>query len=145
MVREARGSTTMRTVFVALTALALALRLLFPSGFMPGNSLARPIVLCDGQGPMTGMAAAMPDTGHHHTGKQTGKHGGKTPSHDEADRECPFASLAATPTAPAPSTVAADPVATVAVAYGARPLAAAPGRGLAAPPPPSHAPPPLRA
>ncbi|WP_010219298.1 hypothetical protein [Sphingomonas sp. PAMC 26621] len=137
MLLEARGPTLTRTLFVVLGTLALALRLLFPSGFMPGTSLAQPIVLCDGQGVMPGMTTAMSGGGHHHPGK--------APSHGTTDHECPFAGLAATPTTPDPPTVAADPVVAVAVAYIGRSIFTAPGRGLAAPPPPSHAPPPLPA
>ena len=131
MLGRLRGRTDARRAMLVLAFLAVALKIMFPPGFMPGSSLATPIVICTGQGP----AMTMEGGGHHrhHDMPQQG-----------SDHACPFAGHGATPLTPdlgAPI-AAAQPVAVALIdAYPT----IAPGRGMAAPPPPSHAPPALRA
>ena len=134
MLARLRGRSGWRHVLAALALLALALKILIPPGYMPGISLAQPIVLCSGGGPMPMMAA---DHGSHRDPSRA--------PHGDGDHPCAFTGLSGT-------ALAADgdgPV-VVRVLSRARPLAAsaaaaAPGRGMAAPPPPSHAPPVFRA
>ncbi len=116
-----------------LAALALALKMMVPAGYMPGASLAAPILLCSGQGDMPGMTMAQ--DGQDRPGKA---------SHDKAEHPCAFAGLgAASLTAPFEAPALAPVLAAMRhTAIAALPLL--PGRGLAAPPPPSHAPPPFR-
>ncbi len=145
MLHRLRSRTAPRNVFVALAVLALAFKLLFPPGFMPGTSLGQPIVLCDGQAPMPAMAVPMtgvarPMAGMDHHGAKPGK-----PSHGGAEHVCPFAGLGATPLGLSFASSAADAPPPIAAPAQPRADRGAPGRGMAAPPPPSHAPPPIRA
>ena len=114
--------------FVAM--LALVLKIMVPAGFMPGTSLAAPIILCPDAGTMPAMTMA-------HGGHQAPS---KAP-HDGAAHPCAFAAAGM-----AAFVAAADGSGVLPIAAGTGVLAAAfrvraPGRGLAAPPPPSHAPP----
>lgn len=118
---------------VVVALLALTLKLLVPPGFMPGTSLAQPIVLCPDQGPMP-MMAMMDHAGHHHP----------MAPHDKAGHPCAFAGVGAAVLAPyldGPR-LAALPPERAAPSSDRRVIA--PGRGMAAPPPPSHAPPAFR-
>lgn len=135
MLRRLRGRTKWRRALVAMALLALALKAMVPSGFMPGTSLTAPIVLCPDQGPMPGMALAAADHDHHAPGSP----------HGDADHPCAFAGLGlASLAAPFAAPIVA-PAATAPDTAALPPPAPMPGRGLAAPPPPSHAPPALRA
>jgi hypothetical protein len=123
--------TFARGVFMTLAALALALKVLIPAGFMTAperNGLPFAVVLCTGQGAKVVDAGALMDHG-----KTSGK-----PSHDQT---CPFAGHGAPATAPDGAVVQ-----TVTFAAYVEPAASpapglAPGRGLAAPPLPARGPP----
>lgn len=123
-----------RDAFLVLATLAIALRIMIPSGFMtapePRNGLPFALVLCTGQGPLvvqSGDIAGSRD---------------KAPA-DKAghDAPCPFAAHGVA--APAPSALTVAKVEFVAFAPTPRPRLAhlAPGRGLAAPPLPARGPP----
>jgi hypothetical protein len=80
----------------ALLALALAMKLLVPAGFMldaSGGTIR--LELCSGTGPMSAMVA-MPGMAHH-SGHDDGQH-------HKADAPCPYASLTA------PGLAGADPL-----------------------------------
>ncbi len=114
----------------ALLLVALWLKLLVPAGWMPGTSLAQPVVICTGQGPMPVMMVMNHDR-EHRPADAPAKHG---------DQPCAFTALGAAALTSDLPVVAPLPPQTI-----DRPAAAhkvgAPGRGLAAPPPPSRAPP----
>ena len=128
MLGRFRTRTGARGAMLVLAFLAVALKIMFPPGFMVGSSLAAPIVICTGQGP----AMAMMDGGGHHRHQDVPHQGG--------DHVCPFAGHGATPLTPnfGVPIVAVQPVAVAVLDTYAT---VAPGRGMAAPPPPSHAPP----
>jgi len=116
-----------------LLALAVAIRLAAPSGWMlaPGDGHGAPrLVICTGHGP---AEMALAGVGH------PGKSGDA--SDKQGDHVCLFAGHAA-PTPP-PLIAALVPASSVAFIEAAPSRLAdqQPGRGLAAPPPPSLAPP----
>ncbi|KQN26856.1 hypothetical protein ASE86_05115 [Sphingomonas sp. Leaf33] len=99
----------------AIVALALAMKLLVPAGFMPTVSHGRIVVsICSGTGPMT-MVVEMPGMAHHAPTD--------APKHDEgASAPCAYAGLMA------PSLAATDPLLLaiallVAMAMALRPVA----------------------
>lgn len=119
---------------MTLAALAVALKVMIPAGFMtapdPRNGLPFSLVLCTGDGAklvQPGEALA----GHHDKDADKSAH----------DSPCPFASHGAA--APPPSPFTATKVAFVAYldVPPARVVHLAPGRGLAAPPLPARGPP----
>lgn len=121
---------------MTLAALAVALKVLIPAGFMtapdPRNGLPFALVLCTGEGAKVvqpGEALG----GHHDKDGDAGK-----ASHDAP---CPFAGHGAA--APPPSPFATAKITFVAYApmAPARVTYLAPGRGLAAPPLPARGPP----
>ena len=116
---------------IALLALALLVRALVPTGWMPvATADGFGIVLCAGQAPVPHAMAGM----HHGSGKQDGP---AVPDHP-----CAFAGLGlAADTAPPPLVLPMRPVAVVAAAVPV--LVVAVGQGLAAPPPPATGPPPF--
>lgn len=127
-----------RDVFLTLAALALALRVLIPAGFMvaPGSQSAglSPIVLCSGQGPITKLVTAdgrIVDQPLHEP-----RDDGKT----RHGAPCAFAGVA---TGPLPSSVQTPVTYTAGRQEAARPLPPGlrPGLGLCAPPPPATGPP----
>jgi hypothetical protein len=124
--------TRVRSAFVALAFLALALQLLFPAGFMAAQAgevtHGLPVVICTGQGQVVVDSAALP--GHAHD----------KPAPAKSMAACPFAGHATADTAAAPIVIAA-PAAYAALTAEVLPSAATPGLGLAAPPPPSQGPP----
>ena len=123
-----------------LVALALAVRLLVPAGFMPMTGKAG-LEICAGQNAdmsamvsmpgMDMMQHAMPMQGTHHGDAMPGDH----------DHDCGFAAAiggaADLPTLVLPAMLA--PVALPAAFVG--PMIVSPGLGLAAPPPPKTGPP----
>jgi hypothetical protein len=125
-----------RPVFLALAALALAVKVLVPPGFMaaPAESAANgfPLVLCTGHGALVLDAADASSTDRRKAPDQK-------PSHDGP---CTFAGHSVA--APAPA-LAASGVVEFAdyarAAPSATPSDLAPGRGLAAPPLPARGPP----
>ena len=127
-----------RRALAALSLLALASKIMVPTGYMPGTRLAAPIVLCPSGGPVPSVAMDG-GGGHADHGKPS-----KTP-HDGRGYQCDFAGLGATGL-PAPfDEPAVAPIGMVTTHPLAPASHGAPGRGMAAPPPPSHAPPTFRA
>lgn len=121
-----RLSLSTRTRLVALLALALIVRALVPTGWMPiATDDGVRLVLCPGQG----HAVA----GMHHGGG----HGHDAPM---PDHPCAFAGLGlAADTAPAPLILPLPPLAEPPAPSEV--FAVAIGQGLAAPPPPATGPP----
>ena len=118
-----------RSIALTLAALALALKVLVPPGFMIADASAPfPLAICTGHGPMSlqpGDARAP-----------------KAPTH-KMDAPCTGAGNV-TPLSTSLVAATAEPYVRAAIVLGAGPaLDIAPGRGLAAPPPPSQAPPAL--
>lgn len=109
-------------------ALALALKLLVPQGWMPG---AGGLVLCsEGMSAQAGpvVHAAMGGDAH------------KAPGHALPDHPCAFAGLGLAATPVLPAATLAPPVVPVAAVERASYVVSV-GRGLAAPPPPATGPP----
>jgi hypothetical protein len=125
---------------LAALLLALAMRLLVPTGFMweAGTSGGAQLVPCSGMAPSSGDPSMH---GMHHMAMAGPSHEKGSESGDNSSRECAFAGLGgpldlANPFV-APATL---PLAAVALpVFVAQTLT--PGRGLAAPPPPSRGPP----
>ncbi len=122
-----------RSAAMILALLALAMRLLVPTGFMlaPAAAGGLPnLVICTGQGPMAmpGMTMAMSGADHD-----------KHDSNDTGGHPCAFAAAGVAIELPALLLPALPPVAALAVlpAFGL----IRPGLGLAAPPPPQTGPP----
>lgn len=121
---------------MTLAALAVALKVLIPAGFMtapdPRNGLPFSLVLCTGDG------AKVVQPGEALAGHQDENGGADKSAHDTP---CPFAGQGAA--APPPSAVTTAKVEFVAYApvEPARFTYLAPGRGLAAPPLPARGPP----
>jgi hypothetical protein len=119
---------------MTLAALAVALKVLIPAGFMtapdPRNGLPFSLVLCTGDG----AKVVQP-------GEALAGHPDKDADKSAHDTPCPFAGHGAA--APPPSAVTTAKVAFVAYApvEPARLTYLAPGRGLAAPPLPARGPP----
>jgi hypothetical protein len=113
-----------------LLALALAVRLAAPSGWMlaPGDGQAPPhLVICTGHGPLDLAVLDHGKPGH--------------PADRSGDHPCVFAGHP-TPTPPSPLAALLPAVSFTIVAAPAVRLAdQRPGRGLAAPPPPAVGPP----
>lgn len=125
------GSFLPRPVVLAIVALALAVRLAIPAGWMPiaeGDGTMR-VTICSGMG---AVPAWIDRSGRLHEEDPSGKAG--------ADQPCAFAGLAMAGDLPAlPMAVAPQLAATAerSVAWGIVTI----GRGLAAPPPPQTGPP----
>ncbi|PHY22442.1 hypothetical protein CSW59_01250 [Caulobacter sp. BP25] len=121
---------------MTLAALAVALKVMIPAGFMTApdsrNGLPFALVLCTGDG------AKLVQPGEALAGHQDKSGGADNSAHDTP---CPFAGHGAG--APPPSAVTVAKVAFVAYAPIApsRVTHLAPGRGLAAPPLPARGPP----
>ncbi len=111
---------------VVLTALALAVRVVVPSGFMlsstQGGGLPT-MVICTGDGILK-----LPMPGEH------------APAKPDSSDHCAFASATQALATPDTSTVATDPIAFAAIDQPSG-SAMRPGLGLAAPPPPKTGPP----
>lgn len=116
-----------RDAFLVLATLAIALKIMIPTGFMPdadqGAGLPFAVVLCTSDGMK--VVDQLP------TSHQADEHGGKS-AHDAP---CPFATQGAVTPPPAMSAIAEAQ--RVAYVEPLTPLArvVSPGRGLAAPPP----------
>ena len=120
--------------------LALAMRLLVPTGFMWDTSAqgGAHLVPCSGMGPPSSAPAA--HAMHHMamagTAHEKGKEGG-----DSTNRECAFSALGGALDLADPFVAPAAPLPALAFLPIFVLQASAPGRGLAAPPPPSRGPP----
>ena len=115
---------------VLFALLALTVRLLVPTGFMPDTSQGGfRIILCTGDGMVTAWLGA---DGKLNDGKPTPK--------KPANEQCAFAALAGSFVAPETSSHELR-VVVPEMAEFASPKTVAVGRGLAAPPPPSTGPP----
>jgi hypothetical protein len=124
-----------RHVFLTLATLALALKVLVPSGMMvstePRNELPIPIVLCTAQGAVSiAPGAPLSQHGDHEPGEKA-KH----------DAPCVFAghSIGATP--PVYSDIGRVEFAAYAATAPVRAPAVSPGRGVSGPPLPARGPP----
>lgn len=121
---------------MTLAALAVALKVMIPAGFMtapdPRNGLPFSLVLCTGDG------AKVVQPGETLSGQHDKKDDAGKAAHDAP---CPFAGHGAA--APPPSAVTTAKVEFFAYAplEPARVIHLAPGRGLAAPPLPARGPP----
>ena len=129
MPRPTRHSPLVRNAFLTLAALALALKVLLPAGFMVDTGArAFSIVICTAEG----------TTVVHQNGAPAGP-----ASKQQHDAPCAFAGHGTGAVAPS----LAAPMAAAYAAYVAPSAAAisglAPGRGLAAPPLPARGPPTL--
>lgn len=127
MIRSARHSPLQRGVFLTLAALAVAMKVLLPPGFMVGKADGGfPLVICTSKG----VEIVHQDGAPADSGSQSGH-----------DAPCAFAGHGA---GAAPPSLAA-PEAVAYAAYAAPPIrplvGLAPGRGLAAPPLPARGPP----
>jgi hypothetical protein len=132
-----------------LVALALAVRLLVPAGYMPMAGQAG-LEICAGQTPDLPVAAIMPGMGsmpgmaamHHGPAPMQGMDHGKAMPGDH-DHDCGFAA-AIGGAADLPVLILPALLAPVAVPVAIVPqMLARPGLGLAAPPPPKTGPPTL--
>jgi hypothetical protein len=82
-----------RALALWLAALALAVRLLVPAGFMVGTVDGRPVLqVCSGYGPVASMA--MTHGGHH------GSADHRESDHPATDMSCPYGALAQAATTP---------------------------------------------
>lgn len=126
-----------RDAFMVLATLAIALRIMIPTGFMPSfeprNGLPFAMVLCTGQGAKIVLPGETLGTGEDHD------RGGKS---DHA-APCGFAAQGAAVAPPVVAEMAERASLTYAPPPIARTPCVTPGRGLAAPPPPPRGPPPL--
>lgn len=114
MNRLRRLAFSNRVFACALIALALAMKLALPAGFMPVMSGGQIVVaMCAGSGPMT-MAIAIP-------GLKQGK-SESSGEHDKADAPCAFAGNSAPALGALPEFLLAVAIAFI-VALGLRPLA----------------------
>jgi hypothetical protein len=125
---------------LAALLLALAMRLLVPTGFMweAGTSGGARLVPCSGMAPASGGASMQ---AMHHMAMAGPSHDKGSESGDNSSRECAFSGLGG----PLDLTSPFVAPATLSLAAIALPVLTAqslmPGRGLAAPPPPSRGPP----
>jgi len=134
--------TTSRPNRLCLLALllALAMRLLVPTGFMWDTAAQGGVQLvpCSGMAPPSSAPAA--HVMHHMamagTAHEKGKEGG-----DSTNRECAFSAFGGAIDLADPFVAPAAPLLVVALLPIFVLQASAPGRGLAAPPPPSRGPP----
>lgn len=124
LARARRPGGPARAWLGLVLALALALKLLVPQGWMPGPGGR--LILCPSAGPTTAM------TGMHHGGDKAPAHG--------ADHPCAFAGLGLAAAPPPPLAAIVAPATHVPPAL-APARAVTVGRGLAAPPPPATGPP----
>jgi len=126
-----------RHVWMTLAVLALAMKVMIPSGFMaaPTQTGGITLVICTGHGPLKIESE----------GARQGGAGKRAPADKPGhDAPCVFAGHGAA--APAPEPVPTEVARLAPAPSSAAPAPArdlTPGRGLAAPPPPSRGPPSL--
>lgn len=117
-----------RSVVLALTLMALALKIAIPPGFMTSaatNSLPFAIVICTGQG------AVVVDPGQSHEDNGV----------SQQDAPCVFAGHGFGAEPPNPGAHLPGPSIAYYLSPPPAPCGATPGRGLCAPPPPARGPP----
>lgn len=135
MSSPARQNNGLARVALVLVALAIAMRVLVPAGFMPGRAGESAIVLCTASGQQTihlDANGARVDEDRVPVDKRSGK--------ALSDHPCSFAGATHALAGAAP--IGTSPrIAPIANAALRPPFTLAPGRGLAAPPPPSTGPP----
>ena len=125
-----RASSTFRNIAAALIVLALALRVIIPSGFMPSSERGFALTICTG---MDTQTVWMDKSGKLHK-EDPSK--GKSVEH----QPCAFAGAAmAADVLSADFQVAMAPVALAIPVFAKREVSV--GAGLAAPPPPAIGPP----
>lgn len=125
-----RASSPFRNIAAALIVLALALRVIIPSGFMPSSEHGFALTICTG---MDTQTVWMDKSGKLHK-EDPSK--GKSVEH----QPCAFAGAAmAADVLPADFQVAMAPVALAIPVFAKREVSV--GNGLAAPPPPAIGPP----
>ena len=130
MIAETHKLTWTQRALAALFLLALSLRVALPVGTMPvASAQGLSIVLCTGQGVMTGWVDS---DGKLHKGK---------PNDTKADHPCAFSGLSAVVDVPSPDFLAAIHFIAAIGSLAARLIPIAIGLGLAAPPPPATGPP----
>lgn len=119
-----------RNMAAALIVLALAVRVVIPSGFMPSSERGFALAICTG---MDTQTVWMDKSGKLHK-EDPAK--GKSVKH----QPCAFAGVAMAGNAPTEATfIAMPPVATAIPVFSMREISV--GHGLAAPPPPAIGPP----
>ncbi|MEO6379880.1 MAG: hypothetical protein ABIO37_17795, partial [Caulobacteraceae bacterium] len=131
----ARGSIRSNPLHLALLALALAVRIVVPVGFMPSMPASGgfPLILCTGQGTVV-ITVRDP------LGVKRGP--ADAPSDRSAhDGPCVFSGFAPAPPPAFAVTATTVEFASHQLAPVAPPTELTPGRGLAAPPPPARGPP----
>ncbi|MDD3838621.1 MAG: hypothetical protein WCY15_01895 [Phenylobacterium sp.] len=138
MIRRARQPLGLsRHVFLTLAALAVALKVMIPPGFMaaaPSNDLPFAIVLCTGQGAITVDAGqVLPG----HEGRD------QAPAKGVHDSPCAFAGHGVGAGLPALHKVERAQFVAYLPLAPTTPPSLAPGRGLAGPPLPARGPPSL--
>jgi hypothetical protein len=125
-----RARSPFRNIAAALIVLALAVRVIIPSGFMPSTERGFALTICTG---MDTQTVWMDKAGKLHK-EDPSK--GKSVEH----QPCAFAGTVMASDMPAPTLqVALAPVTLAAPVFAQREVAV--GRGLAAPPPPAIGPP----
>ncbi len=125
-----RAFSPFRNIAAALIVLALALRVIIPSGFMPSSERGFALTICAGMDTQTVWM------------EKSGKLLKEDPSKGKSveHQPCAFAGATMASDVPAPEIhVALAPVALAAPIFAEREVAV--GRGLAAPPPPAIGPP----
>jgi hypothetical protein len=128
-IAEARHHRAQHNLLLWLAALALAVRVLVPAGYMPAEGKGFEITLCTGDGM---VAAWVDDHGNVHKGQ-------KAPD-GKSDHPCAFSGIGALAEAEASAGAVALPLATSQAPPVGLGLAYV-GQGLAAPPPPPTGPP----
>jgi hypothetical protein len=124
---SAHGRSSWRGVFLALTVLAVSMRVLIPPGFMTGDGPGQPLVICTGHGPLRLYASL--------AGHAPATQGGL-----KADAPCLFAALAAAPP-PTPPMLGPSPFRAGSASQHAKLESLVSGPALGAAPPPARAPP----
>ena len=129
MAAQANPKRVRQGLFLWLAALALAVRVLVPAGYMPAQGKGLEITLCTGDGM---VAAWVDDQGTVHKGE-------KAPA-SKSDHPCAFSAIGSLAEAGGPAD-AADLPAIGRHIVQPRQASAFIGQGLAAPPPPPTGPP----
>lgn len=139
--RQAHSDRWVRQGGLVAVLLALAMRLLVPTGFMwetAAHGSGARLVPCSGMAPASAAPVA---AGMHHMAMAGPSHDKGHESSDTSSRECAFSALGGALDLAGPFVAPAAPLLAVAVLPTFVAQTLTPGRGLAAPPPPSRGPP----